>query len=71
MIGDIKDDPAYSNNKQHEGGAQFGFGVPEARRDLDPNIFDEEVDTKKARPYNTNIVFDEGVENNFKEYASG
>lgn len=34
-----------------EGGDKFGFGVPDAKVNLDPSIFDEEIDTKKARRY--------------------
>ena len=29
----------------------FGFGVPEERKELDPMQFDEEVDTKNAKVY--------------------
>ena len=65
--GDIKDEPEYQNQNIDK----FGFGVPEARQELDTSIFDEEVDVKKARKYDNNIDFDEGVEKNFKEYAEG
>jgi hypothetical protein len=36
----------------------FGFGVPEERKELDPNQFEFEIDTKTAKPYTSKQKYD-------------
>jgi len=47
---------------------EFGFGVPDAKIELDINEFEEEIDTKTTRKYDPKLKFDEGVSKNFEKY---
>lgn len=46
----------------------FGFGVPEERKELDLAEFDEEIDTKEARRFKEDIKFTDGVNKEFEKY---
>ena len=39
--------------------------------ELDTSIFDEELDTKKARRYDAGLKFAEGVDADFKAFEAG
>jgi hypothetical protein len=52
-------------------GNQFGFGVAEEREELNPDIFEDEVDIKKAFKYEQKQKFDKGVEKEFEKMKSG
>ena len=71
-----KDEMNKSGNKvepeeQKEAQQDFGFGEPETTPILDPNVFEEEVDVKKAFKYDEGQRFEEGVETEFEKMGAG
>ena len=46
--------PLVNNNEDlnnNINGNEFGFGVPDEKVELDPDVFEEEIDVKKAFRY--------------------
>ena len=49
----------------------FGFGVPDEKVDLDPEIFDDEFDTKQAFGFDKAQKFENGVDKEFEKMKNG